>query len=183
MGFIGRSRARSPNCLNPQGPCSTYIVPQLLLWFEAKRGNAFAEATSSPKATFMVNAHDRNISAPGVFVGILVVLFGMHLRPWSAICSGWRTRSRRPELARATTPGHGRLCFFMVVGKHFTFFAYCGLVGNPHLAAKTCFLLPFQRQPRFVHGRFEAKGSNHKAAVEVAGVSLTGLEVTWPDFS
>ena len=27
-------------------------------------------------------------------------------------------------------------------------FAYCGLVGNPHLAAKVIVLLPFQRQPR-----------------------------------
>ena len=29
-------------------------------------------------------------------------------------------------------------------------FAYCGLVGNPHLTAKIYFLLPFQRQPRNV---------------------------------
>ena len=30
----------------------------------------------------------------------------------------------------------------------FYIFAYCGLVGNPHLTAKIFFLLPFQRQPR-----------------------------------
>ena len=29
----------------------------------------------------------------------------------------------------------------------FYIFAYCGLVGNLHLTAKTYFLLPFQRQP------------------------------------
>ena len=27
------------------------------------------------------------------------------------------------------------------------FFAYCGLVGNPHLTARISILLPFQRQP------------------------------------
>ena len=29
----------------------------------------------------------------------------------------------------------------------FYIFAYCGLVGNPHLTAKFICLLPFQRQP------------------------------------
>ena len=40
------------------------------------------------------------------------------------------------------------LLFIVVVGKHFYIFAYCGLVGNPHLTANILkFLLPFQRQP------------------------------------
>ena len=35
----------------------------------------------------------------------------------------------------------------------FYMFAYCGLVGNPHLTAKSSqLLLPFQRQPSLVHG-------------------------------
>ena len=39
----------------------------------------------------------------------------------------------------------------VVVGKHsFYMFAYCGVVGNPHLTASILyFLLPFQRQPSF----------------------------------
>ena len=44
-----------------------------------------------------------------------------------------------------------RVQVMVVVGKHFSFFAYCGLVGNPHLTSKILFcLLPFQRQPRGV---------------------------------
>ena len=36
----------------------------------------------------------------------------------------------------------------VVVGKHFDMFAYCGLVGDPHLIAIfPFFLLPFQCQP------------------------------------
>ena len=36
------------------------------------------------------------------------------------------------QLRTAIQPVRHFACHMVVVGKHFTFFAYCGLVGNPH---------------------------------------------------